>query len=152
MRFSHPDLPGRSVRLAYCLNLHPADTLAGLRTITLPLRERLASGRTFGVGMYAPAALAEQLARGDAWRPLKAFLEEYDHDPFTWNAFPFGGFGAEGLKARVFEPTWADPERRFYTQRVAKLAGLLAHRPREGEHLSISTHTGWHSASPGDEA
>jgi hypothetical protein len=157
MRFSHPDLPGRSVRLAYCLNLHPADTLAGLleglRTITLPLRERIAPGRTFGVGMYAPAALAEELARDDAWRPLKAFLEEFDLDPFTWNAFPFGGFGADGLKARVFEPTWADPERTFYTQRVAKLAGLLARRPREGEHLSISTHTGWHSSSPvGEES
>jgi hypothetical protein len=157
MRFSHPDLPGRSVRLAYCLNLHPADTLAGLleglRTITLPLRERIAPGRTFGVGMYAPAALAEELARDDAWRPLKAFLEEFDLDPFTWNAFPFGGFGADGLKARVFEPTWADPERTFYTQRVAKLAGLLARHPAEGEHLSISTHTGWHSSSPvGEES
>jgi hypothetical protein len=157
MRFSHPDLPGRSVRLAYCLNLHPADTLAGLleglRTITLPLRERIAPGRTFGVGMYAPAALAEELARDDAWRPLKAFLEEFDLDPFTWNAFPFGGFGADGLKARVFEPTWADPERTFYTQRVEKLAGLLARHPAEGEHLSISTHTGWHSSSPvGEES
>ncbi|HVS19555.1 MAG TPA: xylose isomerase, partial [Planctomycetota bacterium] len=139
MRFHHPAHPGRSVRLAYCLNLHPADTLEGLfeglRGITLPLRERLARGRTFGVGMYVPAKLAEELASGEDWRALKGFLEEHDLDPFTWNAFPYGGFGADGLKARVFEPTWADPERTFYTQRVGKLAGLLASPPRAGEHL-----------------
>jgi hypothetical protein len=158
MRFSHPDLPGRSVRLAYCLNLHPADTLAGLleglRTITLPLRERIAPGRTFGVGMYAPAALAAELARGEAWQPLKAFLDEHDLDPFTWNAFPYGGFGAEGLKARVFEPTWADTTRASFTEDVARLSGHLArpqlkfvpHSKQAGEHLSISTHTGWHSS------
>jgi hypothetical protein len=155
MRFSHPDLPGRSVRLAYCQNLHPADTLEGLieglRTITLPLRERLAPGRTFGVGMYAPAKLAEELARGEGWRPLKAFLDEHDLDAFTWNAFPHGGFGAAGLKARVFEPTWAETERRSYTQDVARLATRLARRAGEREHISISTHTGWHaSRSPDD--
>ena len=150
MRFQNPAHPGRSVRLAYCLNLHPADTLAGLleglRGITLPLRERLASGKTFGVGMYVPGALAEELERGDDWRALKGFLDEHALDPFTWNAFPYGGFGAEGLKARVFEPTWAEPERASYTQRIAQLAGRLARRPREGEHVSISSHTGWHSS------
>ena len=49
MRFTSPAHPGRAVRLAYCLNLHPADTLEGLleglRAITLPLRERRAPGR-----------------------------------------------------------------------------------------------------------
>jgi sugar phosphate isomerase/epimerase len=156
MRFQNPAHPGRSVRLAYCLNLHPADTLAGLfeglRTITLPLRERLASGRAFGVGMYVPGALAAELERADDWRALKGFLEEHDLDPFTWNAFPYGGFGAEGLKARVFEPAWYDPERTFYTQRVAHLAGRMARRPSEGEHVSVSTHTGWHSSRSTDEA
>jgi hypothetical protein len=152
MRFSHPDRPGRSVRLSYCQNLHPADTLegllAGLRTITLPLRERLAPGRTFGVGMYAPAKLALELERDEAWRPLKAFLDEHDLDAFTWNAFPYGGFGAQGLKARVFEPTWADKARANYTQTVAQLAGRLARGQLPGDHLSISTHTGWHSSRP----
>lgn len=151
MRFSHPDLPGRSVRLCYCQNLHPADTLEGLleglRTITLPLRERLASGRTFGVGMYAPARLAAELARGEAWRPLKAFLDEHDLDAFTWNAFPYGGFGAEGLKARVFEPTWADRARIAYSLDVRNLAGRLARDGGGAHHLSISTHTGWHSSA-----
>lgn len=154
MRFQNPAHPGRSVRLAYCLNLHPADTLAGLleglRGITLPLRERIAPGRTFGVGMYVPARLAAELTQGEEWRSLKAVLEEHDLDPFTWNAFPYGGFGADGLKARVFEPTWAEPERRSFTQDVARLATLLARRPSKGEHVSISTHTGWHTSRTPD--
>lgn len=155
MRFEHPEHPGRAVRLAYCLNLHPADTLAGLleglRAITLPLRERLAPGRGFGVGMYAPARLAAHLAGaegGDERRALKAFLDEHGLDPFTWNAFPYGGFGASGLKERVFRPPWGDPQRGGYTLDVAFLASSLAGAPRAGSHLSISTHTGWHAAHP----
>lgn len=151
MRFCHPAHSGRSVRLCYCLNLHPADTLAGLleglRTITLPLRERLAPGREFGVGMYVPATLARELTSGTRWRPLAAFFEEHGLNAFTWNAFPYAGFGAEGLKARVFEPTWADPARTNFTLSVNKLAGHLAPRGADRGHLSISTHTGWHTSA-----
>ena len=116
MLFTHAAQPGRAVRLAYCLNLHPADTLEGLleglRTITLPLRERIAPGREFGVGMYVPAGLTHQILRtyysSDRSMPLGSYLREHGLDPFTWNAFPYGGFGEAGLKARVFEPTWFD--------------------------------------------
>ena len=30
MRFTHPAHPGKAVRLAYCLNVHPAEDLAGV--------------------------------------------------------------------------------------------------------------------------
>src|SRR5678815_2264320 len=67
MLFEHPDHTGKRVRLAYCLNLHPAEDveslLEGMRTITLPLREQLASeSELFGVGLYLPAALASLMA------------------------------------------------------------------------------------------
>ena len=122
---------GQTVRLAYCLNLHPGETpaeiIAGLRAVTLPLRERLAPGRVFGVGMYAPAAAAAELAHDAvASGELAAFLSDHGLDPFTWNAFPYGRFHEPGLKARVFEPTWADPERLEYTTHVARLAADLA--------------------------
>ena len=155
MRFTNPALPGRAVRLAYCLNLHPADTLEGLleglRTITLPLKERLAPDREFGVGMYVPASLVPRVLGEETGRnrPLTTLFAEHDLDPFTWNAFPFGGFGATGLKARVFEPTWYDRSRSRsnYTNDVARMATRLARCPASGRHLSISTHTGWHSSS-----
>jgi hypothetical protein len=157
MLWRHAAHDGRAVRLAYCLNLHPggtpAEILEGLREVTLPLRERLAPGRTFGVGMYVPAAAAAALAVGEAnpaREELRAFLAEHGLDPFTWNAFPYGGFHSGGLKERVFEPTWAEPERVVFTTDVATLAADLAGEPEAGRHLSISTHTGMHSSRVAD--
>jgi hypothetical protein len=160
MRFSNPALPGRAVRLAYCLNLHPADTLEGLleglRTITLPLKQRLAPDKEFGVGMYVPASLATRITQigGESeFARLEEFLKAHAFDPFTWNAFPFGGFGTEGLKARVFEPTWigAGSGRGAFTWSVGILALKLTQHGGGGRHASISTHTGWHSSQWVDE-
>ena len=90
MRWRHPGHLDRAVRLAYCQNLHPGETpdeiLGGLERITLPLRERIAPGRTFGVGMYVPAQAAAALVVGDD-NPqrdrLAGFLQEHGLDPFT---------------------------------------------------------------------
>ena len=38
----------------------------------------------------------------------------------------YGGFQADGLKQRVFEPTWTEPQRRAYTLQVAVIAAQLA--------------------------
>ncbi len=151
MRFVHPSHPSRCVRLAYCLNVHPARDLEqleqALERITLPLRERVAHGREFGVGMYLPAGVASVL-RSDAraLERLRATLRREGLDAFTYNAFPFAGFGESGLKRRVFEPAWWERERAQYTLDVAHLADQL--RPEPGP-LSISTHTGAHSAALG---
>jgi hypothetical protein len=148
VRFVHSDLPGRALRLAYCLNLHAAQDIAGvvggmLKT-TLPLRDRLAAeGQRFGVGMYFPAPIAARLtcAEGAAeMADLQAFLERERLDPFTFNAFPFGNFHRAGLKRDVFRPTWCEDERLEYTLQVAQIAHKLA-KGGEG-HLSISTHPG----------
>src|SRR5687767_9974854 len=151
MLFRHPAHPDRAVRLAYCLNLHPAasvDTLIeGLRGITLPLRQRLAPGKEFGLGMYLPARLAHELARDTAQRVLvRDFLCEHGLDAFTYNAFPYDGFDRDGLKEHVFEPTWWERTRMEYTLDVARVAAALQGNATEGRHLSISTHTGAHSS------
>ncbi|MCB9915377.1 MAG: metabolite traffic protein EboE [Planctomycetes bacterium] len=154
MRLTHPAHPGRAVRLAYCMNLHagetPAELFAGLRAITLPLRDRLAPRGAFGVGLYLSGALAAHLASdaGAAEREaLRATLAAERLAPFTYNAFPFGGFHAAGLKRAVFEPTWLEPARARYTLDVARLATELADEPR----VTISTHTGRFGAfAPGE--
>ena len=130
-----------------------------MRAITLPLRERLArTGDRFGVGLYLPAKIARTLAcpegRNDLER-LARFIALNALDPFTYNAFPFGDFQRDGLKADVFRPTWMDPERLQFTldvahvaTRVAQVAGGLA----QPAHLSISTHPGGFGAWITDEA
>lgn len=154
MHWVHEDHPERRVRLAYCLNLHAAetlaDTLAGIRDVTLPLRDRIAprtsDGAPFGVGMYLPHSVASELEH-DASKlaDLGAFLAGEGLDPFTFNAFPFGGFHAALLKERVFRPTWAEPERLAFTCAVARVADSLARRAgglADPAHVSISTHAG----------
>lgn len=160
MLFEHPDQPGRGVRLAYCLNLHPADdfagTLRGLEEVTLPLAERLGGASLrdgFGVGMWLPGPVALELT-ADEGHPdldrLVEFLAEHRLDAFTFNAFPYGEFHGMPVKERVFRPSWQSPERLAYTISVARIAeALRAARDTpvgERDHVSISTHTGMYGA------
>lgn len=147
MRFTHPDHPGRSVRLAYCMNVHPAQTREeldrGLREITLPLKERLSPDQPFGIGMY----FAAPLARTVEVEALASELHSAGLDPFTFNAFPYDGFHTDGLKEDVYKPTWAEPERHAYTRDVLRIAeGLWEGRETDHSHLSISTHPGSYGA------
>jgi hypothetical protein len=144
------------------MNLHAADDLqgllAGLRSVTLPLRDRLNWSGPFGIGTYLPATLASHLvsrAGESDRRALRRFYVGEGLDPFTFNAFPYGGFQDDGLKERVFEPTWDRRERLSYTLDVARLAEDLARScgcVEEGSHLSISTHCGRFGPWPEDGA
>jgi sugar phosphate isomerase/epimerase len=151
MLFRHPSHPGRAVRLAYCMNLHAAESLdelvLGIERITSPLRDRIAPGREFGVGMYVPGALARELANDAAkLAHLKAALDRRELDPFTFNAFPFGGFQTDGLKEGVFEPRWDEEARLAFTLDVARVATALARGDPGERHVSISTHAGAHAS------
>jgi hypothetical protein len=172
--FRNPAHPDRSLRLATCMNLWPAEdpagVQAGLAKVSLPLRDALRDlvpggkyGDGFGVGLWLPAAAAFALeADPFAASELRQFLVEEELDAFTFNAFPFGGFHKAGLKRDVFQPDWTSPDRGFYTRAVADFGLSIAEAqnwrsaavPR---HLSISTHTGGHRATvvgdaTGDEA
>lgn len=146
--------PGRVLRLGYGLNLHAPRTLAeleaGLRAITLPLARRLATSHvdgtspSFGVGMYLPAELALRLAdptHAAELARLRDLCVEHALAPFTFNAFPYGGFQTDGLKERVFAPAWDERARLDYTLAVARIAAELA-RATQLTFVSISTHTG----------
>jgi hypothetical protein len=151
VQFTHRGFPGRRVRLGYCLNVHPAEdldgVLGGLRQVSAPLRDRLGAGEAFGVGLYLPAAVVEPLARPAGRRDLdrlRGELREGGFDPFTLNAFPYGGFHRPGLKAGVSRPRWDEDARVEYTLAAAQVAAELA-GPDRG-HLSISTHAGAHTS------
>lgn len=140
MLWTHPSHPGRRVRLGYCMNLHAADDVAGVRDgierIAAPLARRLGGGDAFGVGAYLPDPVARAWDAAD----FHAFVADRGLDPYTYNAFPFGGFHAEGLKAEVFRPTWLESARERFTAAVARTAARRA--TPAPEHVSISTHTG----------
>ncbi|MEU6522902.1 metabolite traffic protein EboE [Streptomyces sp. NPDC046924] len=139
MRFRHPD--GSTVHLAYCTNVHPAETLDGvlaqLRDHCEPVRRRLGRDR-LGIGLWLAKDAAHALVTDpSALRGLRCELDQRGLEVVTLNGFPYEGFGAEEVKYRVYKPDWADPERLEHTTSLARLlAGLLPDDVPDG---SIST-------------
>ncbi|MBL3666246.1 metabolite traffic protein EboE [Streptomyces sp. M2CJ-2] len=139
MRFRHPD--GSTVHLAYCTNVHPAETLDGvlaqLRDHCEPVRRRLGRDR-LGIGLWLAKDAAHALVTDpSALRGLRCALDRRGLEVVTLNGFPYEGFGAEEVKYRVYKPDWADPERLEHTTSLARLlAGLLPDDVPDG---SIST-------------
>ncbi|MDX3517087.1 metabolite traffic protein EboE [Streptomyces scabiei] len=135
MRFRHPD--GSTVHLAYCTNVHPAETLDGvlaqLRDHCEPVRRRLGRDR-LGIGLWlARDAAAALVTDPSALRGLRAELDRRGLEVVTLNGFPYEGFGAEEVKYRVYRPDWADPERLDHTTSLARvLARLLPDDVTEG--------------------
>ncbi|KOX26186.1 metabolite traffic protein EboE [Streptomyces ardesiacus] len=139
MRFRHPD--GSTIHLAYCTNVHPAETLDGvlaqLRDHCEPVRRRLGRDR-IGIGLWLARDAAHALVTDPAaLRGLRTELDRRGLEVVTLNGFPYEGFGAEEVKYRVYKPDWADPERLEHTTSLARLlAGLLPDDVTDG---TIST-------------
>nr|WP_031074158.1 metabolite traffic protein EboE [Streptomyces sp. NRRL S-118] len=139
MRFRHPD--GSIVHLAYCTNVHPAETLDGvlaqLRDHCEPVRRRLGRDR-LGIGLWLARDAARALvAEPAALRRLRAELDRRGLEVVTLNGFPYEGFGAQEVKYRVYQPDWTRPERLAHTIDLARLlAALLPDDTTEG---SVST-------------
>ncbi|GAA3139275.1 metabolite traffic protein EboE [Streptomyces rectiviolaceus] len=139
MRFRHPD--GSVVHLAYCTNVHPAETLDGvlaqLRDHCEPVRKRLGRDR-LGIGLWLAKDAARALITDPAaLRGLRNELDRRGLEVVTLNGFPYEGFGAEEVKYRVYKPDWTDPERLSHTTDLARLlAALLPDDAAEG---TIST-------------
>ncbi|MFJ8647554.1 metabolite traffic protein EboE [Streptomyces sp. NPDC093546] len=139
MRFRHPD--GSTIHLAYCTNVHPAETLDGvlaqLRDHCEPVRRRLGRDR-LGIGLWLAKNAAHALTTDPAaLRGLRAELDRRGLEVVTLNGFPYEGFGAQEVKYRVYQPDWTRPERLAHTTDLARLlAALLPDDVTEG---SVST-------------
>ena len=128
------------VHLTYCLNVHPGETwqanFAAIRDHALRVRDGVADGRAFGLGLRLSDRAAADLADQAALAELADFMRRNRLYAFTVNGFPFGTFHGQQVKADVYRPDWRDPRRRDYTIRLANiLAALLP----EGAAGSIST-------------
>lgn len=137
----HVDDP-RTLALAYCANVDPAESVDALErsidSLWAPVQRRVAAGRRLGVGLWLPATLAAELA-GDARRArgLRSRLLDHGLFVFTANAFPYGGFHAERVKHEVYRPAWWDARRARQTLDAAEaLAALL---PDDMAYGTIST-------------
>ncbi len=136
-------LDGR-VHLGYCTNVHAGERWPEVRANVVEevtaVRDRLGSGRRFGVGLRLSAAAADEL-----WtRPgqLDAFAAELDAlglYVFTLNGAAYGRFGGGPVKRAVYRPDWRERERLRYTE---VLAAILDRLLPAGVHGSINTIAG----------
>ncbi|WP_327589875.1 metabolite traffic protein EboE [Nonomuraea sp. NBC_00507] len=148
MRFRHPD--GSTVHLAYCTNVHPAETLPGvhdqLAGACSRVRSLLGVDR-LGLGLWLSRDVASTLlADPSELVRLRAALERLGLEVVTLNGFPYRGFQQEVVKYRVYEPDWASPSRLRYTLDLAEiLAQLLPADVAEGtiSTLPLAWRTDW---------
>lgn len=130
----------RPIHLTYCSNVHPAvtwnETFENLKRYALSVRDQVAGGKPFGLGLWFPHQALAEAGRPEVLSELKAFLRDQNCYVFTLNGFPFGRFHGERVKEKVYLPDWTDRERLDYT---CGLADLLAALLPEGAEGSIST-------------
>lgn len=128
------------LHLAYCTNIHRGETwletFAMLQRHTLAVRERVAPGQPFAIGLRLSDQASRQLADPPALRAFREWLDEHHAYVFTINGFPYGSFHGTRVKEQVYVPDWTAPERLAYTNRLFDLLGELAPAEAGG---SVST-------------
>jgi len=126
--------------LTYCSNIHPGESWAEVRAnierYFPAVRDRVAPGATFGIGLRLSARAARELATGAALADFREFMQRNSLYVFTINGFPYGTFHGTRVKEEVYLPDWRDEERLRYTD---ELADLLAQLLPDGVEGSIST-------------
>ncbi len=129
------------LHLTYCLNIHPGESwaanLAAMQEKTLAIKQAVAPGQWFGVGLRIAHQAAEELtASADQREEALAFFTDQQLYPFTINGFPYGRFHAGPVKENVYAPDWRTAERLHYTMQLADLLAAWLPEQLDG---SIST-------------
>jgi len=123
------------------MNVHPGLTLdeveANLRTHVLPLKQRFAPDRPFGVGLRLAGEASREALADDRVHALRSWLDNNGLYVFTMNGFPYGPFHGETVKGNVHAPDWRDEERVAYTIRLIDILAVLL--PNDVADGSIST-------------
>ena len=134
MKLSH------GLHLDYCTNIHRGETwdqtFAALERYTLAVRERVAPGKPFAIGLRLGDAASLELSQPATLLSFQRWLERHQCYVFTINGFPFGQFHGARVKEQVYLPDWTSPARLAYTNRLFDLLGRLVPAGVEG---SVST-------------
>jgi len=126
--------------LAYCTNIHRGETWAQtfetLQKYTLAVRDRVARGKPYAIGLRLGDQASRELSNPATLRQFRAWLDRENCYVFTINGFPYGRFHGSRVKEQVYAPDWTTPERLDYTNRLFDLLGEIVPAGIEG---SVST-------------
>ena len=129
-----------SHHLAYCTNIHPAEswdeTFHVLKTDVLAVRDRVASGKKFAIGLRLSAQAALELLEDDHLDQFESWLAQENCYVFTINGFPYGAFHGTRVKENVYKPDWTHMSRLVYTEQLFTIISRLCPAESGG---SVST-------------
>lgn len=143
--------------LAYCTNIHPAETWEETRATldrdVLAVRDKLTENQLitdepFAIGLRLSARAARELRAGDNLARFRDWLAKTNTYVFTINGFPYGSFHGTRVKEKVFQPDWTDPARITYTKNLFHILAAIA---RSDTGASVSTLPGSHKSFHADE-
>ncbi len=128
------------LHLAYCTNVHRgetwAETFTALEQHVLPVRQHVAAGVPYAIGLRLGARAARELSDRETLVGFQRWLERHDCYVFTINGFPYGSFHGTRVKEQVYAPDWSTPDRLEYTLRLFELLAELVPEDVAG---SVST-------------
>ena len=117
------------LHLAYCTNVHRgeswAQTFPMLEQHTLVVRQRIAAGQPYAIGLRLRYQAAIELAAPATFTAFRQWLDQHDCYVFTINGFPYGSFHGTRVKEQVYAPDWSTPERLAYTKLLFDLIAKL---------------------------
>ncbi|AUG04556.1 AP endonuclease [Pseudomonas sp. 09C 129] len=121
-----------AARIGYCSNVHPAPDLATLSASIETHFQGVRQQRGLpeqDSGLWISAQAAAELQQPQA---LMGFLRLLRHSGLrltSLNGFPYGQFHQGAVKAEVYLPNWADPQRLEYSLQLARI--LAAALPQD---------------------
>jgi sugar phosphate isomerase/epimerase len=125
-----------AAQVGYCSNVHPTRDLAGLRS---SIEQHFQGVRTLrglneqDSGLWISALAASELQETSARKDFLSLLQRSGLRLTSLNGFPYGQFHQGAVKAEVYLPSWADPERLAYSLNLARiLADALPADCRQG--------------------
>ena len=134
------------IHLAYCTNIHPAETwaetLSALERFTLKVRDALFQNKTgapFAIGLRLSNLASVELAQSKTLNAFRDWLIQNQCYVFTMNGFPYGQFHGNRVKEQVYRPDWSSSERLDYTGRLFTILSQLMDLAPPGCEGSVST-------------
>lgn len=111
-------------QVGYCSNVHPTRDLAGLRASINQHFQGVRSLRGLNEqdsGLWICAHAAAQLQQASARTQFMQLLKQSGLRLTSLNGFPYGEFHQGAVKAEVYLPNWADPQRLVYSLDLARI-------------------------------
>ena len=113
-----------AAQVGYCSNVHPARSVADLQASIQQHFQGVRRQRGLAVqdsGLWISAQAAGELQQPAAREAFLGLLHDCGLRLTSLNGFPYGQFHQGAVKAEVYRPTWAEPQRLEYSLQLAEL-------------------------------